>query len=87
MEHAEKHRAAIVESMNNVGSGIKDGLVMLTNAISNICPQQMIPPQQWGSTQHYYNQNHQMSIVSPSRSPFNPSTHLWTRYINTHMHR
>ena len=55
MEHAEKHRAAIVESMNNVGSGIKDGLVMLTNAISNICPQQMIPPQQWGSTQHYYN--------------------------------
>ena len=24
MKHAEKHRAAIVESMNNVGSGIKD---------------------------------------------------------------
>ena len=75
MEQAERHSAAMVESMNNVSSGIKDGLAMLANAISNIRPQQMIPPQQWGNTQHYYNQSHQMSIVSPSRSSFNPSTH------------
>ena len=75
MEQAERHSAAVVESMNNVSSGIKDGLAMLANAISNIHPQQMILPQQWGNTQHYCNQSHQMSIVSPSRSPFNPSTH------------
>ena len=75
MEQAERHSAAMVESMNNVSSGIKDGLAMLANAISNIRPQQMIPPQQWGNTQHYFNQSHQMSIVSPSPSPFNPSTH------------
>ena len=75
MEQAERHSAAMVESMNNVSSGIKDGIAMLANAISNIHSQQMIPLQQWGNTQHYYNQSHQMSIVSPSRSPFNPSTH------------
>ena len=64
----------MVEPMKNVSSGIKDGLAILANAISNIHPQQMIPPQQWGNTQHYYNHRHQMSIVSPSQSPFNPST-------------
>ena len=75
IEQAERHSAAMVESMNNVSSGIKDGLAMLANAISNIHPQQMIPPQQWGNTQHYCNQSHQMSIVSPTRSPFNLFTH------------
>ena len=75
MERAERHSAAVVESMNNVSSGIKDGLAMLANAILNIHPQQMILTEQWGNTQHYCNQSHQMSIVSPSRSPFNPSTH------------
>ena len=38
MEQAERHSAAVVESMNNVGSGIKDGLAMLANAISHIQP-------------------------------------------------
>ena len=75
MKQAERHSVAVVESMNNVSSGIKDGLAMLANAILNIHPQQMILTEQWGNTQHYCNQSHQMSIVSPSRSPFNPSTH------------
>ena len=35
--------------MNNVTSGIKDGLAMLANAISNIHAQQMILPQEWGN--------------------------------------
>ena len=65
----------MVESMNNVSSGIKDVLAMLANAFSNIRSQQMIPPQQWGNTQHHYNQSHQISIVSPSGSLFNPFTH------------
>ena len=60
MEQAERHSAAVVESMNNVSSGIKDGLAMLANAILNIHPQQMILPEQWGNTQHYCNQSHQM---------------------------
>ena len=51
MEQAAKHSAAMVESMNNVNSGIKDCLAMLANAISNMYPQQMIPPKQWGNTQ------------------------------------
>ena len=38
MEQAERNSAAVVESMNNVSSGIKDGLAMLANAISNIQP-------------------------------------------------
>ena len=75
MKQAERHSAAMVKSMNNVSSGIKAGLAMLANTISNIHTQQMIPPQQWGNTQHYCNQNHQMSTVSPSRSPFNASTY------------
>ena len=75
MEQAERHSVAMVEFMNNVRSGIKDGLAKLANAISNIHPKQMIPPQQWGNTQHHCNQSHQMSIVSSFRSPFNPSTH------------
>ena len=83
MEQAAKHSAAMVESMNNVNSGIKDCLAMLTNAISNMYPQQMIPPKQWGNTQHYGNQNYQMSFVYPSQLPFNPSTQLWTRYKHT----
>ena len=64
MEEAEKHSAARVESLNNVISGIKDGLAMLDKAVSNIHPQQMIPPQQLDNTQHYCNQSHQISIVS-----------------------
>ena len=75
MEQAERHSGAMVESMNNVSTGIKDDLAMLANAISNTRPQQMIPQQLWGNTQHYCNQRHQMSIVSPSRLPFNPSSH------------
>ena len=75
MEQAERHSAATVESMNNVNSGTKDGLAMLANAISNIHPRQMIPPQQWGNTQHCCNQFRQILVACPSRSPFNPSTH------------
>ena len=75
MEQAERHSVAIVEPMNNVRSEIKDGLAKLANAISNIHPKKMIPPQQWGNTQHHCDQSHQMSIVSSFRSPFNPSSH------------
>ena len=50
MEQAERHSGAMVESMNNVSSEITDDLAMLVNAISNTCPQQMIPQQLWGNT-------------------------------------
>ena len=50
IEQAERHSGAMVESMNNVSSGIPDDLAMLANAISNTCPQQMIPQQLWGNT-------------------------------------
>ena len=38
MEEAERHSAAMVESLNNVISGIKDGLATLDNTVSNIHP-------------------------------------------------
>ena len=39
LEQVEKHSALMVEFINNAISGIKDGLAILANAISNVCPQ------------------------------------------------
>ena len=71
IEQSDNNMKAMIESVKSVGNGIKEGLAMLAQSLSNFAPQQTAQP-----PPTYYNQTQQMSLAAPSRLHFTPSSQV-----------
>ena len=67
IKQSDNNMKAMIESVKSVGDGIKEGLVMLAQSLSNLALQQIPHP-----PPIYYNQTQQMLLAAPPRLHFTP---------------